>query len=354
MRSTPLAVRKRKEGGTRALLKEVFSVPEAEALLAIGHEPKELGAIAERLHKREAEISELLAVMVEKGVAIKHIEHDAVLYSASPITPGWFEYMCLRRGNDADFMDKLWGFFLIPEHFKRQMGRQENQKTLLTRTIPVETAICGDSIAAPYERASEYVRNAPRPIAVIECACRARGRELGNPCHVTPYNVCLTFGHHADFFLKHHAGQEIDVEKALEIVHLTEEAGCVHRVTNQTNPQDASFLCNCCTCHCPLFIEMEKMQPDEVPKVITPSNFVAVSESSSCTGCGLCLDRCPVHALNMRDHVISIDTIRCIGCGLCVVICGAEAIKLTRRPEEDQIKYPETFSLLAQKMYRER
>ncbi len=46
-----------------------------------------------------------------------------------------------------------------------------------------------------------------------------------------------------------------------------------------------------------------------------------------CTGCGTCIDACPVNAIKVEDNkaVISDD---CIDCGACVNQCPVEAISL--------------------------
>ncbi len=52
-----------------------------------------------------------------------------------------------------------------------------------------------------------------------------------------------------------------------------------------------------------------------------------------CTGCGNCVQVCPVSAINLdkRDGLLSqskVDALRCNGCGNCVVVCPVKAINL--------------------------
>jgi uncharacterized Fe-S center protein len=54
------------------------------------------------------------------------------------------------------------------------------------------------------------------------------------------------------------------------------------------------------------------------PKVIT----------AKCTGCGSCLDICPVDAPVIEGGKSFIVTEKCIGCGECITVCPAEAIGL--------------------------
>ncbi|MGA2107469.1 MAG: 4Fe-4S dicluster domain-containing protein, partial [Syntrophorhabdales bacterium] len=47
-----------------------------------------------------------------------------------------------------------------------------------------------------------------------------------------------------------------------------------------------------------------------------------------CTGCGTCVDQCPVSALSINDHVPEVDADTCITCFCCQEICPEKAIAL--------------------------
>jgi len=47
-----------------------------------------------------------------------------------------------------------------------------------------------------------------------------------------------------------------------------------------------------------------------------------------CTGCGVCVDECPVLAITLVRHVARVDAARCTGCGQCVEACPSGAISL--------------------------
>lgn len=47
-----------------------------------------------------------------------------------------------------------------------------------------------------------------------------------------------------------------------------------------------------------------------------------------CTGCGTCVDQCPVSALTMNDHLPEVDADTCIMCFCCQEICPEKAITL--------------------------
>jgi uncharacterized protein (DUF362 family)/NAD-dependent dihydropyrimidine dehydrogenase PreA subunit len=47
-----------------------------------------------------------------------------------------------------------------------------------------------------------------------------------------------------------------------------------------------------------------------------------------CTGCGTCVDQCPVSALTLGDHIPQVDADICITCFCCQEICPEKAITL--------------------------
>ena len=51
-------------------------------------------------------------------------------------------------------------------------------------------------------------------------------------------------------------------------------------------------------------------------------------DSEKCTGCGLCVEICPVEAIGMENKKAQVDADKCVDCGQCVVQCPAEAISL--------------------------
>lgn len=46
-----------------------------------------------------------------------------------------------------------------------------------------------------------------------------------------------------------------------------------------------------------------------------------------CTGCGVCLDECPVDAITMDEDTAIINNEECIRCGICHDICPLDAVR---------------------------
>ena len=51
-------------------------------------------------------------------------------------------------------------------------------------------------------------------------------------------------------------------------------------------------------------------------------------DKDKCTGCGTCVDTCPVEALKLENDKAVVDADTCIDCGTCVDDCPEGAISL--------------------------
>jgi len=57
--------------------------------------------------------------------------------------------------------------------------------------------------------------------------------------------------------------------------------------------------------------------------------MAAIVNKDDCTGCGACLDSCPLDAITMGDDDNAfIDPETCGGCGACLDACPVEAITM--------------------------
>ena len=72
------------------------------------------------------------------------------------------------------------------------------------------------------------------------------------------------------------------------------------------------------------------------------TNFLPVVAHHNCTGCGKCVDACPVEAMSLvsandphkpKRKQAKLDGELCLGCGVCVRSCPEQVIELTSRPE---------------------
>ena len=53
-------------------------------------------------------------------------------------------------------------------------------------------------------------------------------------------------------------------------------------------------------------------------------------DSEKCTGCGECVDICPVEVFELQDEKsVPVNAEECVGCESCVEVCEHEAITVT-------------------------
>ena len=58
------------------------------------------------------------------------------------------------------------------------------------------------------------------------------------------------------------------------------------------------------------------------------ARLVATVNAEKCTGCGLCVDVCPVEAITLEGDKAKVDEDKCTECGQCVEECPNEAISI--------------------------
>jgi len=71
-------------------------------------------------------------------------------------------------------------------------------------------------------------------------------------------------------------------------------------------------------------------------------------DKSKCTGCGICVEKCPVDAIVINEKKATINTEKCIRCGKCHEVCPQEAIRHDREriPFETKEKLKEVKKLI--------
>ncbi len=62
----------------------------------------------------------------------------------------------------------------------------------------------------------------------------------------------------------------------------------------------------------------------------------------TCTGCGVCMDHCPVGAIRLVGRVATIDPMKCTECGACVEACPRGAIMMVMEPVAEGTSVPST------------
>jgi len=61
-------------------------------------------------------------------------------------------------------------------------------------------------------------------------------------------------------------------------------------------------------------------------KLSQHSDISPIVYASNCTGCGACVEACPVDAIAITDNKAKIDNAKCIGCATCIAVCNFSAV----------------------------
>jgi ferredoxin len=170
---------------------------------------------------------------------------------------------------------------------------------------------------------AKQILGSQKKIALANCICRTQQRLVEKGCG-KPLEVCFIFGSHADYFVENGLARFVTLDEALAALNAAQEAGLVTQPFNVTNP---GGMCNCCGDCCGVLRSL-KLLPNPAQAVLT--NYYAECDSSLCSSCGLCAERCQMDAIvfDGRDGTARVDLNRCIGCGLCVTGCPEDALSL--------------------------
>jgi formate hydrogenlyase subunit 6/NADH:ubiquinone oxidoreductase subunit I len=77
-------------------------------------------------------------------------------------------------------------------------------------------------------------------------------------------------------------------------------------------------------------------------------DFMPWINQADCTGCGVCVEVCPVDSITLENAVADIDMVTCIHCGLCHDACPVDAVRhdSERIPEEISVNVSRTLEFM--------
>ncbi len=305
------------------LLPEIWRLlcsPEEAAL--VNATPATAEELAERFGKDLTEINQMLQDLFRKGVLLEgskgwHMSRNIVQFHDA--TALWPEA--------PPVLIAKWRQYVEEEYPNYYAWRKSSRRPPVFRVIPVQKNIETGSRVLVYEDAVRIIEQAAL-LAVTPCPCRTMMRNCDRPLE-----TCLQMNKGAAYAVKRGTGRSIDLQEAKAILRLSEEAGLVHMTGNRATI--GTVICNCCPCCC-IALSFEK---DPVARrlngQVNPSRFRSLVDETKCTGCGLCLDRCPMENIRFNEAGRVEIGEACLGCGLCTYVCPVEALYLkANKPEE--------------------
>ena len=318
-----------KSGADIRVLKHLFTPEEANiaTYLKFGwdRDLEPLDTIYERVKDigiSFKELEEILDKMVAKGSTMFKREGGKKHYGNALLIIGMFEFQVNKLTKEfvKDF-----------EEYYMQGWLQESLrvKGAQTRTIPVEHSIEPEHNVSTYDDLVKLLETSDGPYMLMNCVCRQAKDISDHSCKVTDRReVCLGIGFLAQLFISQGWGRPISKGEALEVLRKNQEDGLV---LQPDNSQKLSFICSCCSCCCE---NLSKFVLLPNPGELTITNFYAEVDSELCTGCGTCMEICPMKAIKLKNEISFVKRKRCIGCGNCVAKCPEEAISLNKRERQ--------------------
>ncbi len=224
------------------------------------------------------------------------IEEDGEqTYVLPPPMAGFFEFSLMRIRSDIDqkMLSELFHQYLnVEEDFIKVLFTEG--ETHLGRVFIHEPSLTEEfSLAVfDYERATEVIKTASfRAIGI--CYCRHKMQHLGRDCAARK-EICMTFNVAAGSLIKHGHARQVSAEECLDLLQVAYDQKLVQFGSNVR--EKVNFICNCCGCCCEAMIAARRFG---LLHPVHTTNFLPQIQEGSCTGCGQCVNICPVAALSL-------------------------------------------------------
>lgn len=320
------------------ILAMLFSQKEAELVAQLPLRPFNAERAA-RVWKLDLNATrKILDALAGRAILVDMEQNGETLYVLPPPMAGFFEFSLMRIRADLDqklLSELFYQYLNVEEDFIRALFTVG--ETQLGRTFLHEPVLSNANAlhVLDYERASEVIKTASS-IGVGLCYCRHKMQHMDRVC-AAPLDICMTFNTSAASLIKHGHARAIDASECLDLLQQAYANNLVQFGENVR--QQVNFICNCCGCCCEAMIAARRFA--NLNPVHT-TNFIPVIEQPDCTGCGQCVNVCPVDAMVLisaqdpkqpkRKQAALLEE-HCLGCGLCVRVCQKNCIGLTNRPE---------------------
>jgi len=320
------------------ILMVLFDRRDAELVSLLPIKPFTLQKAARIWRRPENETRRILDRLADKALLVDIDVHGETNYALPPPMAGFFEFSMMRIRKDIDqklLAELFYEYLNVEEDFVRTLFTEG--ETQLGRAFVNETVLADQPtlVVLDWERASQVIRTASHR-GVSTCYCRHKMMHLDRACDA-PLQICMTFNTSARSLIRHGHAREVDDSEALELLAEAREHHLVQFGENVR--QGVNFICNCCGCCCEAMLAARRFA---IMHPVHTTGFLPRVDENSCSGCGKCVDRCPVAAMTLvsandpkhpKRKIAHVDPQRCLGCGVCVDACEkTTSLRLERRP----------------------
>ncbi len=306
------------------LLRRIFTPAQAEVAAALRREVQTPAQVAIHLGRNRDEIAAMLKDMARAELVWPGRTPDGLGFRLAPFVVGVYEAHLWQMDRESA---ELFERYMSEGGAKALMQMQPP----LQRVVPAQHSIEPESIL-PYDDVKNLMIKA-RAFSLRDCICRYERSLLGKGCSA-PLRTCLSF---SDNERPPHSNR-ISQDQALAVLDEAEDHGLVHMVMNTV--ESVYYVCNCCGCCCAI---LRGFNTYGATGALARASYFAEIDHNNCDECGLCFDRCQVHAIKRTTDGYEVDRARCIGCGLCASGCRNDAAHLHPLPAAEIVRPPADF-----------
>ena len=320
------------------ILRIIIKEKEAELISKLPIRPFTVEKASKAWGLSLAESQKVLDELAGRAILVDIDRDGKSVYALPPPMAGFFEFSLMRLRDDIDqkALSELFHQYMnVEEDFIKHLFT--DGETQLGRAFVHEPVLSSENAAhvLDYERASEVIKTASHR-AVGMCYCRHKMEHKEQACNA-PMDICMTFNNSAESLAKHGHARAVDVAEGLDLLQQAYENNLVQFGENVR--EGVNFICNCCSCCCEAMIAARRFA---YLNPIHTTNFIPVIDVDKCTGCGKCVDACPVEAMSMtsandpkkpKKKAARLEAELCLGCGVCVRNCSKDALSLAKREQ---------------------
>jgi electron transport complex protein RnfB len=307
------------------ILKKIFTPEEAQVASHLTKDMEPAEEIALKAGMKTQELSQILLGMAKRGLIWFSRQDDRAVFRLAPFVVGFYEAQ-------LDTMDHELAHLVEAYMAGGGAAAIMGPEPALHRVLPTQKTVKTEWIL-PYEDVREILSNA-KTYHVEPCICRKEQELNGHKCDF-PKETCLSFSNRERAPIQ----GDLSREEALKFLDWSEEIGLVHTVSNVID--GLTYVCNCCGCCCGI---LRGINDWGIENSVAFSNYFSIIDADACSGCGVCIERCQVHAISEQDGFAVVERSHCIGCGLCVSGCTTGAARLELRTENERIIPPMDFT----------